>query len=250
MRLIHPNFERRAFNCAASLLALALSGCGGHSDRNRDVQRLAEGESQNESPPSSNIEIVSGGQSGNEGEGGSAYDTSDVVSEGETARSFVELGRLGPASLVRPLRHLYEEGRDGAAPRIGVYFQALFSQDLILSVELPDFVDATTLSLPSEAAVYLYETIGGESFDQVAVDGRIVVSPADRGVRVGLEDIVMRTGGGPSQEVFGDGVIEGEVERVCFYLAVLPDSPRQNGVPYPQHVQDETWSSPFCAQYR
>jgi hypothetical protein len=228
---------QRVLGCAMGALtvALALSGCRGDADRSR---------------PTASIGDLGGGQSGHEGEGSSEADASDVVGEGETARSFVELGRLGPASLVRPLRHLYEEGRDGAAPRIGVYFQAVFSQELIFSLELPDLAGATTLALPSEAAAYLYETIGGASFDQVAVGGRVVVSPGQAQLSIELEDIVLRAGSGTTEESFGNGVITGEVERVCFFLGIPPDPILQNGVPYPQHVQDETWSTPFCERYR
>jgi hypothetical protein len=233
MGLRQPGSRRRALGCAVGVLALA--GCSGDAARSR---------------PSASIGDLGGGQSGHEGEGSSDYDDSDVVGEGETARSFVELGRLGPASLVRPLRHLFEEGRDGSAPRIGVYFQAVFSPELILSMELPELAGVTTLSLPSEAALYLYERSGGASFDQAAVAGRLVVHPGEGEMRVALEDIVMRAGDGSAEETFGSGVITGEVERVCFNLAIPPDPILQNGVPYPQHVQDESWSTPFCARYR
>jgi len=235
MGFVQPCSWRCALGCVASLVALVVAGCGDRSDR---------------SPRSSSIDDVGGGQSGNEGEGSLDSDWSDLVGEGETARSFMQLGRFGPASLVRPLRHFYEEGRDGAPPRIGVNFRAFFSQELMLTVELPDFEGETTLAFPCDAAMYLYESIDGASIDKVAVSGRVVVTPADDGARLELEDIVMRVGGDAAEETLGDGVIEGEVERVCFYLAILPDTPLLDGMPYPQHVQDETWSTPFCSRYR
>jgi hypothetical protein len=254
MGFVQPGSSGRALACVASLVTLA--GCGDRSDRSpRSSSTDDVGASSIDDVGASSIDDVGGGQSGNEGEGNLPFDWSDVVGEGENARSFVELGRLGPARMVRPLRHVYEEGRDGAPARIGVYFQALFSQELMLRVELPDFTGETTLAFPSEAAMYLYETIDGAPIDKVAVAGRVVVTPADDGARIDLEDIVMRVGDGTAEERLGDGVIEGEMERVCFYLPSVPDAP-QEGAPqqgvmiYPDHVQDETWSTPFCAQYR
>ncbi len=194
--------------------------------------------------------VVAGGQSGTEGEGNLPYDSTDVVGDGEVARSFMQVGRLGPANLVRPFRHLYQEGRDGAPPTIALYHSSVFSSDLHFSVELPYREGQAELLLPDEAGVYLYETVDGAQVDKVAIAGHVGITPTGEGLRVDLEGIVLREGGGTTEEALGDGVITGQVEQVCFYLAIVPESPAVDGVPYPQHVQDETWSSPFCAPYR
>lgn len=194
--------------------------------------------------------VVAGGQSGTEGEGNLPYDSTDIVGRGEAPRSFMQVGRLGPANLVRPLRHLYQEGRDGAPPTIALYHQSVLSADLLFSVELPYREGQVELLLPDEAGVYLYETIDGEPIDKVAISGRVAITPTDEGLRVDLAGIVLREGAGTTEEALGDGVISGQVEPVCFYLSIVPESPVLDGVPYPQHVPDETWSSPFCAPYR
>jgi hypothetical protein len=244
MGFVQPCSLRRAQGCGASLLGLLLAACGDHSDRSPRSSSI-------EDVGASSIEDVGGGQSGNEGEGNLPYDGSDVVGEGETARSFIQLGRLGPASMVRPLLHVYREGRDGGPPNIGLNFQALFSQELMLTVELPYLEGEADLSLPFEAAMYLNEGLAVASSDKVATSGNVLITPTDAGARIDLEDIVMRVGDGTAEETLGDGVIEGEVERMCFYLAIVPEAVNVNtGMPYPEHVRDETWSSPFCAQYR
>jgi len=231
---VRPSLPRVACAIAAGLSFVWVTACGEHADR----------------PVLASSPVVAGGEpSGGEGEGSLPADTSDVAGEGEVARSFVQLGRLGPANLVRPFRHLYQEGREGAPPNVALYHQSVFAEDMILSLELPYSGGQADLSIPDEAAIYLFETTDGVN-DKVAIAGHVTIEPGEGGVRVDLEGIVLRTGDGVPEEALGDGVITGEVERVCFFLAVVPDAPLLDGVPYPQHVQDESWSSPFCAQYR
>lgn len=206
--------------------------------------------------------VVAGGQSGTEGDGNLPGDTTDVVGAGEVSRSFVQLGRLGSANLVRPFRQVYQEGRNGAPPSIMLYHHSTFSSELWFAVELPyregraelvvasDAGDAGVPTVQRHPGIYLSEAIDGARVEKVAIAGRVRITPTDEGLRVDLEDIVLRDGDGTSEEAFGDGVIAGELERVCEYLAIVPDAPQLDGMPYPQHVLDETWSSPFCAQYR
>jgi hypothetical protein len=120
---------------------------------------------------------------------------------------------------------------------------------MILTLELPYSGGQSDLSIPDEAGLYLSETTDGLN-DKVAVAGHVTIMPAGDSARVELEGIVLGTGDGVTEEALGDGVITGEVERVCFSLAVVPEAPQLDGMPYPQHVPDESWSSPFCAQYR
>lgn len=240
MGFVQPRTSHCALACCASLLTLA--GCGDQSDRLPRASSIDD-------VGASSVNDVGGGQSGNEGEGNLPPDSSDIAGPGETARSFVELGRLGPARMVRPLLHIYQEGRDGAPPKIALNFQGLFSHELILTVELPYVGGEASRSFPLEAAMYLTEGLAASS-DRVAVSGSVQATPTDDGARIDLDDIVMRLGDGTSEETFGDGLIEGEVERWCFYLSLTEESVSLDGMPYPQHVRDEGWSSPFCSQYR
>jgi hypothetical protein len=229
-----------------ALIAFAalLSGCGGSKDSEQGVLPAPEVEP----APSSSIGDVGGGQSGSEGEGQLPNDTSEIVEDGEVARSFLELGRLGPARIVRPLLQWYGQRADGEPPEIALLYGPQLSETLYFMLELPYAGGEAEYELPNEGGMYLLEGARTNE-EKVGIAGSIRVQPTSEGLRVDFESIVVRAPDG-TEEPLGDGVITGELERRCFELKVLPDTPLLDGKPVPQLVQDTTWSSAFCAQYR
>lgn len=225
-------------------LGSLLAGCGGSKESERSVLPPPATEPE----PSSSIGDVGGGQSGTEGEGSLPQDTSEIVEEGEVARSFLQLGRIGPARIVRPLLQWYRPRADGEPPEIALLYGPQLSDALYFMLELPYTGGEAAYELPNEGGMYLLEG-ARTSEDKVGIAGSIRVMPTAEGVRVDFESIVLRAPDG-SEEQLGDGVITGELERRCFELKVVPDAPLLDGQPVPQLVQDEGWSSAFCAQYR
>jgi hypothetical protein len=82
--------------------------------------------------------------------------------------------------------------------------------------------------------------------------GEMFLKKTDRGMRIELSGFSFVAGEGDplDPEIFSDGAIEGELDRLCEVLVVDASGPLNNGVLEAQFRTDDTWSSPFCAQYR
>lgn len=226
-------------SAGVALLASVLAGCGGSSERAPALPGDA---------PTSSIGDVGGGQSGGAGEGSLPQDTSEVAEDGEVARSFLQLGRIGPASIVRPFLQVYMQSANDAPPRIALTYAPQLSDELYVRLELLPYLGGEAdYELPD----VLLELIEGSDLGngKVGISGGIHVAPSDEGLSVEIDDVVLRAAD-DTEERLGDGVITGELERRCFVLMVVPDAPSLDGQPVPQLVRDESWSSAFCAQYR
>lgn len=243
------------------ILGVCAAGCEGQSEENTIVESAdPEGTTttntpstpgQPGAPAASDVPADRGVPSG-ESSLHSPSDPSDVVPEGPLARTTIQFGRLGSVSMKRPIEHIFSEGINGGATEIYLQYVPTYSSESFLMLRLPYLEGTSEVRIPDAGGISFSERRGDESVTLSATKGTIRVLRTGAGMRIELDDIEMTTDDETAAtEVFGDGVIEGQLERSCTSGFAPESGVILNGSqPVKEARLDADWSSPFCAQYR
>lgn len=195
-------------------------------------------------------------QETNEGDRETMSDPSSPRRVGDEAepgvgRSVVELGHMARVEMKPPISHLYVEQDDGTA-KVFLSYSVVYSSGAVLSLELP-YEGIETELRPAEGQVsggLVLEEPGKKPIGSTR--GIFHVVPTSDGVEIQISDLVMTEGYMSSRtESYGEGLISGEVERICHVL--VPDTSglqSSSGVSPANHARDLEWTSSFCSKYR